>query len=191
MQTNLRSYEDKRKARKELSSLRADICDRAKYSKLLCERLIALEEYKNADTVLLYFPTKSEPDLTSIAQIAWSDGKKVAFPISKTESCTLDFRTVNDLCELHEGAYGIFEPTENAEQACVTSNTLCIVPALAVDLDGYRLGYGKGYYDRFLGDFCGRSAVAVHSSLVCDRLPRNDTDIPLKIIITEQETLRK
>ena len=193
MRTNLLFYTDgeKKKARTELAYLRADIYDTASYSKQLCENITALNEYKNADTLLLYFPTKTEPDLTALAKAAWRDGKSVAFPISKTESLTLDFRIVNDLCELREGAYGIFEPDNAAEHTIISKNTLCIVPALAVDIDGFRLGYGKGYYDRFLSSFCGRAAVAIHSSLVCERLPRNDTDIPLKIIITEQETLRK
>lgn len=189
MQTNRLFYTDgeKRKARIELGYLRADIYDRADYSKQLCKNIAALDEYKKADTLLLYFPTKSEPDLTALVNVARSAGKKVAFPISETQSLTLDFRYVSDICELHEGSYGILEPEESAERAVLTQNTLCIVPALAVDLDGYRLGYGKGYYDRFLADFRGNAAVALHSSLVCKRLPRNDTDVPIKIIITEQE----
>ena len=193
MRTNLLSYTDaqKHKARVELSYLRADIYDKAAYSKQLCERISALDEYKNADCILLYFPTKSEPDLTSLAAQAQSDGKTVAFPISKAETCTLDFRTVSDVCELCEGAYGIYEPKESAKPALLTKDTLCIVPALAVDLDGYRLGYGKGYYDRFLASFVGTAIVALHSTLVCERLPRNDTDVPIKIIITEQEIYSK
>ena len=189
MQTNLLYYRDgeKKKARGDLGYLRADIYNSPDYSSKLCDRITKLDEYKRADTLLLYFPTKTEPDLCALARIAWSDGKKVAFPISNTESLTLDFRIVNDFCELKAGAYGIFEPTDSTERAFATPNTLCIVPALAVDIDGFRLGYGKGYYDRFLSSFCGRAAVAIHSSLVCERLPRFDTDIPVKIIITEQE----
>ncbi|MBP3370790.1 MAG: hypothetical protein J6L85_08565 [Clostridia bacterium] len=72
----------------------------------------------------------------------------------------------------------------------MSSNTICIVPALAIDRDGYRLGYGKGYYDRFLCDFEGVSIVPIHSSLVCERLPRNNTDIQVKIIVTETGAIR-
>ena len=149
-----------------------------------------LKDYADADILLLYFPARSEPDLTPLARLAWRDGKRVAFPISRTDSLTLDFRIISSLDKLSTGAYGIPEPCENAPRATLTERTLCVVPALAVDRDGYRLGYGKGYYDRFLSSFVGRSLVAIHSSLVCERLPRNDTDIPLNTIITETGAIR-
>ena len=191
MQPNLRSYTDKAQARRELSRIRADIGGAAEYSKKLCDALVSMDEYKQADTVLLYFPTKSEPDLTDIAARAWSDGKAVAFPISRTDDLSLDFRTVRNFSELCIGAYSIREPSENAEPAVLSENTLCIVPALAVDVEGYRLGYGKGYYDRFLSVFSGKAVLPIHSSLVCHRLPRLDTDVQIRTIITEMgEILR-
>ena len=192
MQTNLLSFSDtdKRKARLELSKIRADIYDKQKYSELLCNGIEALKEYKDADVILLYFPTRSEPDISHLADIARRDGKKIAFPISVTKDCTLDFRFISSPDELEIGAYGIREPRADAERATLSERTLCIVPALAVDTDGYRLGYGKGYYDRFLSAFEGNAVVAIHSSLVCERLPRNDTDIPVKTIITETGAIR-
>ena len=192
MQTNLLSYSDadKKKARLELAKIRADIYDKQKYSDLLCNGIEALKEYKDADVILLYFPTRSEPDISALADIARRDGKKIAFPISVTKDCTLDFRFISSPDELEIGAYGIREPRADAERATLSDRTLCIVPALAVDTDGYRLGYGKGYYDRFLSTFEGNAVVAIHSSLVCERLPRNDTDIPIKTIITETGAIR-
>ena len=192
MQTNLLSYSDadKKKARLELAKIRADIYDKQKYSELLCNGIEALKEYKDADVILLYFPTRSEPDISPLADIARRDGKKIAFPISITKDCTLDFRFISSPDELEIGAYGIREPRADAERATLSDRTLCIVPALAVDTDGYRLGYGKGYYDRFLSTFEGNAVVAIHSSLVCERLPRNDTDIPIKTIITETGAIR-
>ena len=192
MQTNLLSYSDadKQKARLELAKIRADIYDKQKYSELLCNGIEALKEYKDADVILLYFPTRSEPDISPLADIARRDGKKIAFPISVTKDCTLDFRFISSPDELEIGAYGIREPRADAERATLSERTLCIVPALAVDTDGYRLGYGKGYYDRFLSAFKGNAVVAIHSSLVCERLPRNDTDIPIKTIITETGAIR-
>ena len=192
MQTNLLSYSDadKKKARIELAKIRADIYDKQKYSELLCNGIEALKEYKDADVILVYFPTRSEPDISPLADIARRDGKKIAFPISVTKDCTLDFRFISSPDELEIGAYGIREPRADTERATLSDRTLCIVPALAVDADGYRLGYGKGYYDRFLSTFEGNAVVAIHSSLVCERLPRNDTDIPLKTIITETGAIR-
>lgn len=192
MQTNSLFYSDadKRRARLELGKIRADIYDVKSYSECLCNEITTLQEYKVADIILLYFPTSSEPDLTALLNTAHNDGKEVSFPISQTDELKLDFRTVRSFDELDKGAYGIYEPSKSCKKTLFSQRTLCIVPALAIDTDGYRLGYGKGYYDRFLADFEGKSAVALHSSLVCDRLPRNDTDVPIKIIITETGAIR-
>lgn len=190
MKTNSLSFGDKRTARAALLKTRESIGDGQGYSDLLCRGIAILEEYKNADTILLYFPTRSEPDLSPLAKAAWREGKKVAFPISRTDSLTLDFRLVSSLDELCVGAYGIREPNTSAKRAEITVRTLCVVPALAVDMDGFRLGYGKGYYDRFLAQFNGRALTALHSSLVCDRLPREETDIPIDTIITETGAIR-
>ena len=182
-------YTDKREARVAFSRLRASIPDRDAYSEQLCRNILATNEYKSADTILLYFQTKSEPDLRLLASIAQKDQKDVAYPISKNESKTLDFRIVRDFSELRVGAYGILEPDDAAKKPILTGNTLCIVPALAIDRSGYRLGYGGGYYDRFLSTFEGNAIVAIHSSLLCDRLPRYDTDVPIKTIITQTGVL--
>lgn len=184
------SFSDKRTARTALLRIRESIGDRQNYSELLCRGIAMLNEYKNADTVLLYFPTRSEPDLSPLAKAAWREGKKVAFPISRTDSLTLDFRLVSSLDELSVGTYGIREPKDSAERAEINGRTLCVLPALAVDKDGFRLGYGKGYYDRFLARYDTRAVVALHSSLLCDRLPREETDVPIDTVITETGVIR-
>ena len=68
-------------------------------SALLCEHICSLDEFLSADAVLIYAPTKNEPDLTEVAKKAWEMGKRVAFPISITESCTLDFRFVKTVLQ--------------------------------------------------------------------------------------------
>ena len=69
----------------------------------------------------------------------------------------------------------------------ITENTLCVVPALLFSRDGYRLGYGKGYYDRFLRSFNGTSVGLSYDELLCEYLPIDSHDISLNIIITESE----
>ncbi len=186
------SFTDKRSARKFFAAERDSISDalRNEYENALCHGIETLSEYQNADLLLLYFPTKSEPDLCSLARRALTDGKKIAFPISNTDNYTLSFREINGIDELSVGAYGIPEPHQSSIPAHHTERTLCIVPALAVDMHGYRLGYGKGYYDRFLKSFNGVTVCAVFSALVCEELPRIDTDIPIKIIVTEIGAIR-
>jgi 5-formyltetrahydrofolate cyclo-ligase len=96
---------------------------------------------------------------------------------------------ITSIDDLEKGMYGILEP-KNPLPFPKEKIDLVIVPGVAFSTDGYRLGYGKGYYDRFLSTFKGRSLVAIHSSLVCERLPRLDTDIPIKTLITETGAIR-
>ena len=151
----------------------------------LCEHILSLDEYKSASTVLLFAPTRNEPELSQVALSAYAEGKSVAFPISRTQTCTLDFRKVSSLDELRTGAYGILEPSEDAPTVTITEKTLCIVPALAVDRQGFRLGYGKGYYDRFLRDFNGTSVCALLNDFSCESLPHDENDVPVSITIFE------
>jgi len=181
------SVNSKKELRGELLKKRSSLSSSQLYklSLALCDVICESVEYKNADTVLLYCATRGEPDLSSVAENALKSQKKVAYPISRTDTCTLDFKEIFSLNDLFEGAYGIFEPSDSAQTAILTEQTLCIVPALSVDQNGFRLGYGKGYYDRFLSTFIGTSACAVWSELLSKELPTDDTDIPIDIIITE------
>ena len=138
------------------------------------------------ETVLLFFPVKGEPDILPLAQRLVENGKKIAFPISHTTTCTLEFKVVSDTDELVRGAYGIPEPPTGAKTLTDTSRCACLVPALGFDRRGMRIGYGKGYYDRFLSCFEGVSVGIAFADFVTDRLPCDQTDIPVKMIVTER-----
>ena len=189
----MENLNDKKSARSLFASKRKSLSaiDLKKLSECLCAGICKTEEFKNADTVLLYSATRGEPDFSAVANVALSEGKNVAYPISQTESCTLDFRTVSSLSELWTGAYGISEPLTSAPNAVITEKTLCIVPALAVDKNGFRLGYGKGYYDRFLKNFAGYSLCAISSEHIVENIPKSDNDVPVNGIITETGVILK
>ena len=178
---------DKKEARRFFLDKRGAIgADEIKErSATLCEHILTLDEFEGADTVLVFASTRNEPDLAGVALAAWERGKCVAFPISRTSDCTLDFRAVGALYELEVGAYGILEPKSTAPTPDITKKTLCIVPALAVDENGFRLGYGKGYYDRFLRTFDGTSLCALLNGFSCKVLPHDENDIPVNITIFE------
>ena len=161
-----------------------------KASALACQNLINSREFLTADTILLYYPTKNEISPLPIFEICLKMGKTVAFPICQKESTTLLFRKTSALNELFLSSFGIFEPTSDSEQITPNEKTLCVVPALLFSQNGHRLGYGKGYYDRFLKNFNGTSAGLSYSSLVLDSIPHDEHDVPLDMIVTEREVLK-
>ena len=158
-------------------------------SNLASSNLQKIEEFKNADIVLLYYPTKNEISPLPLFEICLKMGKTVAFPVCQKESTTLIFKKVTSLDMLSPSNFGIFEPNEDCEIIIPTENTICITPALLLSKDGYRLGYGKGYYDRFLKDFNGINMGFSYSACVLDCIPHDAHDIPSNVIITEREVL--
>lgn len=195
------NYIDKPSARKYFFSLRSSLTEaqRKEKSDIICKKILSLPAFLSCRYLLVYYPIKSEADVLPIARKALSLGKSVAFPISVTEETRLDFRTVNSIEELSLGAYGIREPKKDApllpqlssdgQAKCSEPSALCIVPALALDKNGGRLGYGKGYYDRFLKSFNGITVGVAFKELLCERLPTEANDIPLDIIITDAESV--
>lgn len=170
--------------RKSITESYREIADR-----VLLKKTVFSDVYKNAEIVLLYYPVKSEPNVLPIAEQALKEGKRVAFPISNPDGFILKFAFVESLDELVPGTYSIPEPPRNADKYINNSDTLCIVPGLAFDRFGKRIGYGKGYYDRFLENFSGISLGLCYADFLTDKLPAEDTDISLDIIISDKEEI--
>lgn len=179
--------EQKRELRRHYSSHRSalDLLTVKWASGLIGQHLIDLIRKRRADSVLLFYPIKNEPNLLPLVRILNREGIAVGFPISVTDPVSLDFRRVTDLTDMSVGTYGICEPRKDAPTAQIGSRTICVVPALAFDREGYRLGYGKGFYDRFLADFNGLSVGVTYERLIADRLPKDQYDLCVDLIITE------
>ena len=116
----------------------------------------------DARSVLTYVSTDIEVDTRRVLDFCFEHGIPVATPVSG--DCELTFYEVHSMDELCEGRFGIPEPVNRDKPFEADSGTLCIVPALCADGDGLRLGYGRGYYDRFLSDFEGKSVILCYSS---------------------------
>ncbi len=183
--------EAKKELRRKLRAQRRSIEPKrkAELDASLVAHLLTTKEFQNARLLLLYAPLSDEPNLLPLADAAWHEGKQVAFPISEIASHMLDFRTVFSPEELCKGAYGILEPPLTAPTATIASDTLCIVPALAFDKEGFRLGYGGGYYDRFLSAFQGTAIGLCYSDLLQSELPRDQYDRAVTLLITEKGVL--
>lgn len=153
---------------------------------ILQEKFLQTEEYKNADVLLAFVSKDIEINTNMIINQALADGKTLALPKCKEENL-MDFYIVDDLANLKEGYYGLLEPDSTKCQLLQsTDNSVCIVPGLAFDREGYRIGFGKGYYDRFLLDFKGVTVGMCYTKCVEENLPRGYYDRPIDILITEK-----
>ena len=180
---------DKKEARKYFANIRNNISDNDKSvkSKALTDAFLSLPEYRNAKVILSYYPIKSEPAIDEIIDRSISDKKIIALPVSLKDEHMLVFKVVNSKDELKTGEYNIPEPIGRIVTDDELSGALCIVPALAFDTNGNRLGYGGGYYDRFLASFKGISVCLIYSDLQSKcTLPTDEYDIKPNMIITEK-----
>jgi 5-formyltetrahydrofolate cyclo-ligase len=161
--------------------------------KKICERFMSLVSYRYADTILMYAPKTQEINVNPIAEHALSIGKTVCYPRCDSSKLTMDFHFVSSFDQLEKGVYGIYEPKTalpiydiKTSKTQDSKKTVCIVPALVYDVSGYRLGYGKGYYDRYLSMFGGIKIGLIHDDFLIKRVPRGKYDLAVDVVITEK-----
>lgn len=167
----------------------------ADWDNRIAKTFLASISYRFCDVVLIYLSMKNEVSTVQIIETALADGKIVACPISNTQNNSLTFHVIKSLDNLTPGSYGILEPSPDApdylteitrEGAKKNPLTLCVVPCLSYDSEGFRIGYGKGYYDRFLSVFEGTKIGLCYTSCKEKKLPRGKYDIKLNVMITEK-----
>lgn len=182
--------EEKIKIREKYKKLRRDINgeDKKEFDRRICERFLSCVSYRYCDTVLMYSPIRDEINVDAIAEAAFRDGKKVAYPRCVPGTNKMNFYFVKSLDELQKGSYGIPEPPETNEKYNKkdAGSAVCLVPAVVYDKSGYRLGYGKGYYDRYLGNFSGSVIGIIYKELITDSLPKGKFDVRANALITEE-----
>lgn len=185
----LSSVNDKKDLRKHFSDIRkaakSPAADRS-----ITEAVLADEYVRNADTVLLYASFGSEADTWGIAEKLIGRGTSVAYPLCH-KGGIMTFHIVDDTDALSAGQYGIQEPDIALPQPVITSRTVCIVPGLAFTPDGGRLGYGGGFYDRFIAANPEMHTIAVaYERCMTDTLPLMQHDIKVDTIVTEERKVQ-
>lgn len=182
----------KQRLRSEYTNIRKalPVSQKAELDKEIFKRAVQLWAYRQEQLVLSYVSRDIEVDTAAIINKAFEDGKTVAVPRCKQGEETMDFYIISSFDDLEKGFFGILEPNpEKCERLSDFSQGVCFVPALSFDMKGYRLGYGKGYYDRFLAKFGGKSAGLCYSSCICPELPRNEFDKSVDILISDKNYL--
>ncbi len=158
-----------------------------KLDKGLTENLLSLKEYMDCKTLFTFVSMPIECDTYGLINDALLHGKKVAVPKCIDKHGNMDFYYISELSDLKKGYFSTMEPdAEKCEPVTDFSDGVCIVPGLCFDINGYRLGFGGGYYDRFLGKFGGVAVGICYSRYVEAELPKGTFDRQTDILVTEK-----
>ena len=193
--------EEKRKIRKRILALRNTISeeDRSKKSRQILNTLYALEIYQKSDIILSYVEYQSEVKTTPLIERALSENKQVFVP--KVMGTDMDFFQINSLLELLEGYKGIREPESLKIPFAINGNydntsILMIMPGAVFDRAHHRIGYGMGFYDRYLARLQS-AGLSVCKTALCyecqllSEIPCDSHDIRPNTIISEEKVYDK
>lgn len=163
-------------------------------SNIIQRNIIKSLVYERAENILCYADFHGEVGTLQIIEDALIKGKNVFLPkvLENFDEAKMDFYKINSTSELIEGYKGILEPTGNYDRRFILDNhkTLMLVPGVAFTEEGYRLGYGKGYYDRYLYDKTDILKVGICFFMqIINNLPVDKNDIKMDYIISEKTSL--
>lgn len=164
------------------------------FSEKICQRVMELKEYQNAENILAFYPYLGETDILPVVRHALLLGKNVFFP-KVTGDTTMEFIKVSSIEDFSEGYKGIKEPIGEYcfSKLTVKGSTCMLTPGSTFDIHGNRSGYGKGYYDRYLAD-CYKKIIKIGVCFSLQMLEKiqdvKETDIPMDYVINEENTIR-
>lgn len=188
----VKSMEIKERIRKEILQKRNQLTQAEVILKsdIITNKMRQLKEWKEAENVLLYADFRNEVMTDKLILYAILDNKKVYLP--KIEGNDMSFYRIYSLEELCSGYMGIREPIDSDFECFHTGseNSICITPGAAFDSFGARIGYGKGYYDRFLARNRMNAVTAVAYELqIQEKLPSEREDYRVQKIVTEERII--
>jgi 5-formyltetrahydrofolate cyclo-ligase len=166
---------------------------RARDSAIIRQRVFNLPEWKKARTILAYVSFRSEVETHSLIQDALNQNKRMVLPVIDPTTKTIHLSELKTWGDLAAGAHGIFEPAEAFRKRVEPFEVnLVLVPGLAFDRGGGRLGMGGGYFDKLLVQIPATPRIALAYSIQVQKtpLPMHDHDIHMQAIVTEKEVIR-
>lgn len=190
MATAMMKVNEKQQTRQAMKQLRDDMTNEQveEKSAAIAMNLHGIRKYKEARILLLYAAKGNEAMTRELIEKAITEGKRVLLPITDNEKRELQVGEARSYGELRKGAFGILEPGEKATAGKID---VAVVPGIAFDRHGHRLGYGLGYYDKL---FARQSEITkiglAYDFQVVERLPREEHDHPMDFIVTESRVMR-
>ncbi len=173
----------RKEVKQSILKLNSEYCEEA--NARIIDYIISWKEYVDADTVFCFVGTDTEINTTRILEHALRQGKRLGVPrcIQKGIMEVYEIKSLNDL---EEGSYGILEPRAGTPLIRPEEIRLALVPCLTCNEKGQRLGYGGGFYDRYLARTDARRAVLCRSALIRESIPSDRYDLDMDYVITEK-----
>ncbi len=184
----------KNEIRKEILARRFGLSDGqvSTKSEAICRSLISDGVFTKASVIGLYWPFRKEVLTQPVFRTALAESKRVGFPLVRAEEHAIIYIAVDDPAEMRVGTYGVTEPRFVPDRVIRPEELdLIIIPGVAFDGRGYRIGYGAGYYDRLLtGDAVTATRVATAFDIqIVDQVPHKDYDQRVDVIFTESRVI--
>jgi 5-formyltetrahydrofolate cyclo-ligase len=179
--------ERKRALRESMLAARGALAPRvvAEMSSAVQDRLLGLDEFRRARLVHAYVGAKANEARTDrILAETLRTGRRLAVP--RVEGDRLAHHEIRSTAQLVASRFGLLEPDRSAPLVDPGEIDLVVVPGLAFDRAGNRLGFGKGYYDRFLRDVRGVKAALLYTLQLLDEVPADEHDVPVDLLVTEK-----
>lgn len=184
--------EHKKKVRKQIKTSLEQLTEenRVEFAKKISGQLFDLMEWKKAKVIGITISIPPEVPTLHIIEQAWREGKDVAVPKCNPENKTMRFKKITSFDQLESVYSGLLEPVDATIEVMPEEIKLLIVPGLAFTKDGYRLGFGGGYYDRFLSGYKGFTVSLAFDCQLVDEVPTELHDIPVEKVITANKVYR-
>ena len=183
---DIRGYKQDLRARSKERRRNIAADEKQLLDKAVADNVRRLKEYRPANTILIYMSTPIEVDTIGIIKNAWADGKRVAVPRCIPDTRDMEFHYIDNLECLSVGTFSVLEPDPSLPIVTDFSGCLMIVPGMHFDMKGYRIGYGKGYYDRYMVRFTGISAGICYSGELKPFLYHGRYDRHVDIVVTDK-----
>ena len=181
----------KQRLRQQMRAVREALPEEARRARSLAiaERLTELPEFRSARTIAAFASIRSEADTRPILERAWADSKRVALP--RVTEMQITLHLVGPEAELQPGPFGVPEPAPERALVPPEEVDFVVVPALAVDPRGHRIGYGKGCYDQLLPSLRQAfSCVIAYDFQLLGEVPEESFDVPVDGVVTDVRVIR-
>ncbi len=154
----------------------------AEKSRIIARNLFESDEFKRAESVFIYVSLAKEVGTAEIIKRSLDEGKRVFVPV--TDGDEMRLVPIDKNTKFKKGELGISVPV--AEPVADVLVDIAIVPGLGFDMSGGRMGFGKGYYDRFLSKSLAKKIGLCFSELVVDEIAVDTHDVPMDMLVTEE-----